>query len=194
MTRLCKVLLVGLLLTSCSGGTGVAISYYLIDAREQTPLTEPNQLAVQIVDLHVPQYLERYQIAARSDNSRLVFSDLHQWGENLRKNLLRSLGVNLARLLNTVDISTPVMRASSRPDYRVRLYIAAFERGADGRVQLQARWQVDGGRDAMHTEGVTLASSVVSDFPETVIAMADLYSELSQQIAASILKLEREAP
>lgn len=193
--RLVLVLLV--LLSGCSNGGGTAIHYYLIDARDQVRLPEGSALVVEIVDLQIPQYLERFQIASRFGENQLVFSDTHQWGENLRKNLTRTLGINLSRLLGTMDIGTPINRTASEPDYRVQVYIAQFERDARGTVQLLARYQITPrtGGQVLITEGVKLSGERdhSGDFAATVTSMADLFSQLAMRIAESIIRLEKAA-
>ena len=104
--------------------------------------------------------------------------------------------MNLSRLLGTMDIGTPINRTASDPDYRVQVYITQFERDARGTVQLLARFQItsQGQGQPLVTEGVKLVSDEVhtsEDFPGTVAAMADLFSELGIRIAKSIIDLEQ---
>lgn len=127
----------------CAGGNLQATRYYLIDpVSYEEDLKPASPLRIQIIDLHIPQYLERFHIATRASENRLVFSESHQWGENLRKNLLRTLAGNLSDLLNTKDIGTPLNRSASSPDYRLQVYIEKFERDSDYKVRLSARWQL----------------------------------------------------
>ena len=103
-----------ILLAGCfgTGGKKVATKYYLIDPVESGVLnfTSDKPLAIEIIDVHIPQYLERFHIATRIGENRLKFSESNQWGENLRKNLMRTLSRNLSRLLSTQDIGTPLNR------------------------------------------------------------------------------------
>ena len=185
-------LLALIVLTGCSSGGGTPIRYYLIDPQEQAQLSERAELSLEIVDLQVPQYLERFQIASRANANELTFSDMNQWGENLRKNLTRTMGINLARLMGTVDVGTPVNRTANEPDYRIQIVIAQFERDAENRVTMLARFQIvlaTGG--VTRTEGVQLVSDyATSDYPGTVSAMSDLFSDLARSIARAIVDME----
>jgi len=149
--RQCKliILLIFLvcLLNGCLGGSTIPIRYYLIEPVEypNTSLNVVRPLSIEIIDLHIPQYLERYHIAKRSSESQLEFSEYDQWGENLRKNLLRTMARNLSRLLSTIDIGTPLNRTSSLPDYRVQIHVEQFEQNVDDRIKLVARWQLSAG-------------------------------------------------
>jgi len=110
------ILMLVLLLAACSGGGNkVPTKYYLIDPVESGALnfTFDKPLAIEIIDVHIPQYLERFHIATRIGVNRLNFSEANQWGENLRKNLMRTLSRNLSILLSTQDIGTPLNRSSS---------------------------------------------------------------------------------
>jgi hypothetical protein len=185
-------LLLALLLSGCAGG-GAELRYYLIDPMPLPELAGADPgLSVQIRDLDVPQYLERFQIATRGPGNRVDYALNHQWGEPLRKNLLRTLATHLGHSLGTVQVATPLTRLASPADLRVRVHVERFERGVDGRVQLHARWQLVDGADGRvrHTDRVELvADSAVAagDHPALVAAMQARFAELSERIAESIV-------
>jgi uncharacterized lipoprotein YmbA len=137
-----------ILLIGCSSSGKVPIRYYVIDPVIQDTLSSSEafsseeKLSVHILDLHLPQYLERYQMALRSGENELTLSDSHQWGENLRKNLLRTLGSNLSSLLDTPEISTPIARSARKADVKIRLFIERFDQAESGLVILNARYQL----------------------------------------------------
>lgn len=187
--------LILVLLAACSGmgGSKVATKYYLIDPVEYDALNlaSDKPLAIEIIDVHIPQYLERFHIVTRIGENRLKFSEANQWGENLRKNLMRTLSRNLSRLLSTQDIGTPLNRSSSLPDYRVQLYIEQFELGVDHKVRLVTRWQISGAEMseplAIHNQEMIGSIIEANDYDEMVTSMRQLYGELSRMIAESIL-------
>lgn len=176
-----------------TGGGKVITKYYLIDPVEPDALsfTSDKPLAIEIIDVHIPQYLERFHIATRIGENRLKFSESNQWGENLRKNLMRTLSRNLSRLLSTKDIGTPLNRSSSLPDYRVQLYIEQFERDVDRKVKLSARWQISGGHSSepLGVYSLEMVSPVIEedDYDQMVTLMRQLYGELSSKIAESMV-------
>lgn len=194
------ILLIGsLLLSGCfSGGTNAPIRYYLIDPFDYSnnPLSAVRPLSIEIIDLQIPQYLERFHIATRSDESRLEFSEYNQWGENLRKNLLRTMARNLSKLLSTIDIGTPLNRSASSPDYRLQIHIEQFEQGADGRIKLITRWQLS---DQSQTEPLGVFSAELEsqqsiekgNYDAMVSVMRQQFGELSERIAESIIAQEK---
>ena len=182
-------------MSSCfgTGGEKIATKYYLIDPIDSEALnfTSDQSLAVEIIDIHLPQYLERFHIATRIGENRLNFSESNQWGENLRKNLMRTLSRNLSRLLSTQDIGTPLKRSASTPDYRVQIYIEQFERDVDLKVKLSARWQISGNESpeplGIYSQEMASLPTEKDNYDQIVSFMRQLYGELSSKIAESII-------
>ena len=189
----CAALLLALSLAGCLGKGGTTTRYYLVDPVAFTaPESTAVAPAVDIIDLHIPQYLERFQIATRTGNNGIVYAEYHQWGENLRKNLLRTMARNLSGLLATADVSTPLNRSLAAPDYRLQIHIDQFEQDVDGHVRLKARWQVLDARASQavpESHGLELESAAAIDqgeFGPMVAAMSELYGQLAERIADSI--------
>jgi uncharacterized lipoprotein YmbA len=196
--KIIVLLFVTSLLSACMGGGATTPTrYYLVDPVEYSSesVKAVRPLSIEILDLHIPQYLERFQIASRSSESRLEFSDHHQWGENLRKNLLRSMARNLSRLLSTIDVGTPLNRSSSSPDYRLQIHIEQFEQDSDNKVKLIARWQLSSGEqsESLGVFGAELESTQTieeENYDQMIAIMRQLYGELSERIADSIITQE----
>ena len=189
------------LLSGCSGviSSTNPIRYYLIDPVEYTTLSfqSDHPLSIEIISLNIPQYLERFHIATRSSKSQLEFSESDQWGENLRKNLLRTMSRNLSALLSTLDIGTPLNRSASLPVYRVQVHIEQFEMESNKKVSLVARWQLSEGTQSKPL-GVFSANlqgqDIIKerDYEQMVSAMRELYGELCQRIAKTIITQENK--
>jgi hypothetical protein len=191
--RAVATLLPALALAGCLGKGGTSTHYYLVDpVPVGGPLAPAQPPAVEIMDLHVPQYLERFQIASRTGENGVMYAEYHQWGESLRKNLLRTLALNLSALLGTTDVSTPLNRSLRPPDFRIQVHIDQFEQDTDGVVRLKARWQILDAR-APGTPPLTDAVELESggapgsrDYAAVVAEMSQLYGQLSQRIASGI--------
>ncbi len=194
------VLVMVCLLGACTGAGKPPVQYYLLDPVESAVINEGMFAGntIEIMDLHIPRYLERTHIATRREQNRVYYSSTNQWAENLRKNLIRTMAGNLAVLLSTNDISTPLNRSLSQPDYRIRIHIEQFERQPEGMVRLLARWQVaDSVKDTSHV--ATYSSELHSpgrftadDYAGIVQAMQVLYGQLSEQVAETILDAMRD--
>ena len=192
------LIFLAILLSSCAGVSSSApIRYYLIDPEESlnTIHKSSKPLRIEIISLHIPQYLDRFHIATRKSESRLEFSENHQWGENLRKNLLRTMSRNLSSLLSTIDIGTPLNRSSSPPDYRVKIHIEQFEQESNKKVKLVARWQLFGGPESKvlgifnaNLQGQNTIEK--NNFEQMVSVMRQLFGTLSQRVAKTIIAQE----
>ena len=190
-----SALMLVILLSGCfgAGGKKVTTKYYLIDPVEFVALNfkSTRPLAIEIIDVHLPQYLERFHIATRIGENRLKFSESNQWGENLRKNLMRTMSRNLSRLLSTQDISTPLKRSSSLPDYRIQIYIEQFEKDIDHKVKLSARWQISKSGSSeplgIYNHEMVIPEIEGDDYDQIVSLMRTLYGELSSKIATLIV-------
>lgn len=187
-------------LSACLGGAdNPAVKYYLLDPANTESLKENDvePLRLEIIDLQIPQYLERFHMATREGENQLVFSEYHQWGENLRKNLLRTLARNLSGLLSTADIATPLNRTSSRPDVRLQVHIEAFEQASDGMVVLSARWQLSSldGKPPGSVQSLSLTGTKIisqGDYAAMVSEMRELYADLCRQIALGVIATQQQ--
>ena len=185
--NLASLIVTMVLLVGCSSSADT-VRYYLIEPVSVADATNGGDTSIEIVDLEIPQYLERLQIASRRPDSQLVFASTHQWGESLRKNLTRALARNLTNLLGTAAIGTPENRLSSPPAYQLTVYVERFERGADGYVHLLARWQLTH-RETRETiinssnEYMRERRIDSKDFAGTVFVMSELLGEFSRTLA-----------
>lgn len=185
------------LLAGCLGAPAPLTRYYVLNPTTGgdalvADASARRELSVEIASLHLPQYLERPHLVTREGDNRLVLAEFHQWGGNLRKDMVRVLSQNLSRLLATPKISVSPYGSLEAPDFRLYVDVHRFEWAADGRIHLSARWRVAGGRDArpLTTRISELESAAVissGDFETAVGAMGTVLGELSRVIGAEIL-------
>ena len=162
-----------------------------------TPPKAP--LSVEIGSLYLPQYLERPQIVTRQSASRLDVAEFHQWGGNLRKDLMRVMAKNLSQLLATPYISISPHAPQVPPDFRLGMEVMRFERDPDGKVRLSVQWSLTGGKDqalltAQITELESPAVAATTGMESTVTAMGLLWGELSRMIAEDVSKYASGRP
>lgn len=192
-------MLIGLIATGCSSVIDQPIRYYVINPVEQQAIaaeTPTSSLDIRLLDLRIPQYLEHFQIAKRSGEQELTFSDDHQWGENLRENLIRTLARNLSRQLDSPNVFTPLVRSTSKPDYAITISIDQFEQASDGKVQLSVRYQIS---DPIQKNILTtrvfersIENARRNNFPAMVSTMQTLYNNLCVDISKTLISIERE--
>jgi uncharacterized lipoprotein YmbA len=137
----------------------------------------------------VPRYLRRSGIVTRVGPNELRTSDLHRWGEDLDHGLARVVAENLAARVPSSKVRAFPWRSPAAMDYRVAIDVERFERSAEGRVVLEARWSLYRGGESTpfareHTSLVDEPAS--AEHAEGVAAMSRAAARLSEQIAAAI--------
>ena len=105
--------------------------------------------------------------------------------------MTRALAENLGRLLESDRVIAAPYSMLLQPDYRVEVEVLRFEREAEGRVRLSARWWLTRGSDAAilaSPEASFLGTSLgeAASYEALVASMSSVYGELSQAIAASV--------
>jgi len=163
-----------------------------------TPIESPSSakpLSIEISTVHLPQYLDRPHIVTRSGNNRLKVLQGHQWGGNLRKDMVRILAVNLSQLLNTPNVSIAPHRSSTQADYRISIEIIKFEKDSDNKVRLSAHWRITNGKTGKIaavriTDLESDALPPASNYADTVTTMAALYGQLGRIIADTIIQVK----
>lgn len=176
-------------LCGCSGGSA-ATRYYVLTPTDETAAAK-RDVSVVVTGVRMPQYLDRSQIVTRDGANRLQVSDDEQWGGNLRQDLTRVLAENLGRLLGSERIAVAPQSVRA-PDFRLEVEILRFERAADGRVQLAAKWWLTSGDGTPLASPTTaLAGPVVAlaegkAFDPLVASMSALFNQLCSAIAADI--------
>lgn len=189
--------LAGSFIFGCLSSTGPATRFYVLNSIDSgTSLvnekSQKDSLSVEVGSLRLPQYLERPQIVTRSSGNRLTLAENHQWGGNLRKNMIRVLAKNLSQLLATPNIAISPYRPRTPPDFLVELEVMTFEKDPDDHVRFSTQWRLSRGRDrkplaVQITELESPAVQTGSDLELTVSAMSMLLGELSRIIGQEIL-------
>ena len=140
--------LAGTFLSGCiPTNPAIATRFYVLTPVDSTtpPVRQPDPnrpLSVEIATLHLPQYLEKPQIVTRSGINQLELAEYHQWGGNLRKNMIRVMARNLSHLLATPEISMAPFRPLAPPDFTIEMEVMQYEADAQGQVRLSAQWRI----------------------------------------------------
>jgi uncharacterized lipoprotein YmbA len=194
LPRILGLLLVSALLISGCGTVAPKVTrFYTLDALA-TPQNAATgrPIAVEVVALRLPQYLERPQIVTREGGTRLYLSEFNQWGGNLQKDLMRTMALNFSLLLATPQVSITPYHPPTPPDYRVEVEIMRFEKDTEsGEVTLLAQWRLmkKDRKEAVVTRMTTLAarpSGSAGEYEGTVATMSRLWGDLSTIIAETI--------
>ncbi len=200
--KISYTLVAGCLLWGCISSNTPATKFYVLNPLEpgQSLLkdTDPEgPLTVEVASLRLPQYLERPQIVTRSTSNRVELAEFHQWGGNLRKNMMRVLAKNLSQLLATPNVFLSPHQPQSPPDFRIDIEVMKFERDPDGKVRLSVQWILSKGLDrkpltTRMTDLTGQEEQADSDLETTVSSMSALMGELSVIISREIVNNMRK--
>jgi len=188
--------LLGLVLGGCA--TSPPAQYYTL-----APLQPPGVQAASVPTFTVavgpvinPDLLQRPQIATRTSDHQISFSDFHKWAGSLADETKRVLVVNLNALLSGARAAVTTDDIAIDPDYRVVVNINRFDGRPGGSVWLNAVWTLKEQKGKM---AIAVNQSVIEEpvsgqgYPDLVSAQSRAIGQLSREIAAGIASA-RKAP
>jgi uncharacterized lipoprotein YmbA len=188
--------LLGLVLGGCA--TSQPAHYYTL-----SPLQPPAVKAVSVPTFTVavgpvinPDLLQRPQIATRTSEHQISFSDFHKWAGTLADETKRVLVVNLNALLSGERAAVTTDDMAIDPDYRVVVNINRFDGLPGDSVWLNAVWTLkeQKGKMAMAVNQSVIEEPVSGQgYPDLVSAQSRAIGQLSREIAAGIASA-RKAP
>jgi hypothetical protein len=137
----------------------------------------------------MPDLLQRPQIATRTNDHQISFSDFHKWAGTLADETKRVLVVNLNGLLanNRAAVTTDDMAID--PVYRVVVNINRFGGLPGGSVWLNAVWTLkeQKGKMAMAVNQSVIEEPVGGQgYSDLVNAQSRAIGQLSREIAAEL--------
>jgi hypothetical protein len=184
--------MLGLVLGGCA--TSPPARYYTL-APLQPPAVKAASVptfTVAVGPVIIPDLLQRPQIATRTNDHQISFSDFHRWAGTLADETKRVLVVNLDGLLagKRAAVSTDDMAID--PDFRVVVNINRFDGLPGGSVWLNAVWTIKEQKGKM---AIAVNQSVIEEqvngqgYPDLASAQSRAIGQLSRAIAAELEKL-----
>lgn len=191
--------LVGLALAGCSGSEPA--NYYLLSnlPAPETPIraTSSDQLAVGVGPVSLPMYLDRPQLVGRASPNRLNLAEFDRWAEPLQDMFSRTLAENLSALIGTDLVYVMPRRHMPELDYQVAVEVFRFDRSADGKVKLLARWTIladDNATTLLTRRSMIIEPTPPESDPEAVIvALSRTVETLGREIARDLQSLAGQA-
>lgn len=169
--------------------------YVLTATVEPTGARSPASFGVGPITM--PEYLKRATIVTRTLPNEITPSSVDRWGEPLDRAVPRILQEDLRRLLGTDQVVIFPWYVSSRPDLQVAIDFLLFERDANGRVTLAARWEIrDPETGAVLRTGETRTSRdpAGAGTSASVAAQSEALGELGRDAAAALSSLAAARP
>jgi uncharacterized protein len=163
----------------------------------QRPETRPDfnpRFIVSVGPVILPDSLRRPQIAIRTNDNQVDFSEFHKWAGPLKDDAKRILVENLSILLAEEGATVSTDELLIEPDYRVVVNINRFDVGPGETASLNAVWTL---KDQKNQKIVAVTQSLFTEkatgpgYPELVNAQSRTLAALSLEVAAEIKKLRK---
>ena len=187
---LCLITLSGCLLKSQPA------QYYTLNPiqRPETRLDFKPRFTVSVGPVILPDSVKRPQIAIRTNDNQVGFSEFHKWAGPLKDDAKRILAENLGILLAEEGATVSTDELLIEPDYRVVVNINRFDGVPGETAWLNAVWTL---KDQKSQKIVAVTQSLFTEkvsgpgYPELVNAQSRTLAALSLEVAAEIKKLRK---
>lgn len=184
--------LIGLALAGCAKTEPP--SFYLLSSlpapETRTRSTASDQPAIGVGPVTLPMHLDRPQLVTRANPNRLDLAEFDRWAEPLQGMFSRTLAENLSALMGTDLVYVLPRRRLPELDYQVAVEVFRFDWGADGQVNLLARWTIfaDKQSDILLTRRslITEPTPPGSGPEEIVVGLSRAVETLGREIAGDL--------
>jgi len=174
------------------GATSQPSKFYVLNAlspSNQDIGKAPENLAIGIGPITIPEYVDRPQIVTRISDHELNLAEFHKWAEPLKDNIPQVLADNLSVLMNTDQVATYPWKRNTSIDYQVTIDITRLDTAPDGKAHLMARWHIFGEdtRTVLGNKKSHFKTAVQgTDYSAIVSALNHTIGGLSRAVAHSI--------
>ena len=182
------ILIAAISLSACSTRSPNS-NFYLLE-NELSSGERTGNLRIGLGPVSVADYLQKPQIAIRTDSSKIIFSEFDRWASDLRGLIINAVQHDLAEELNSDNIFEYPWRKSDKVDFAVTLDIKRFDASFDeSSAYLEARVKLTNAEGASIARSYTLTESLQgSGYDAAVSAERRLLAELATKVANLIKK------
>lgn len=185
---LCLLLSLGL--GACASSP--PLRYYALDDAQPMAVGQPNGISVAIVQVNLPDLVDRPQLVVRSSGHRVLLSDTDRWAEPLRRQVPRLLARDLGVALDSGRVVALGVDAREFDiDVKVMVDVQHLDVVLGQRVELDAVWRVERrngpivfGRSQL-VQALT-DKATADDYAAAVGAQRQVFGTLAKAIAAKI--------
>jgi uncharacterized lipoprotein YmbA len=168
------------------------LRYYSLDDGRPMAVGLPLGASVAIVQVNLPELVDRPQLVVRSASHRVQLSENDRWAEPLRRQVPRLLARDLGVALNSGRVVALGVEAREYDvDFKVIVDVQHLELVSGQRVELDAVWRVErrNGRPIFGRSQVSERFSdmaATDDYATAVEAQRHVFRILAKHIAARI--------
>ncbi|MBI5593888.1 MAG: membrane integrity-associated transporter subunit PqiC [Deltaproteobacteria bacterium] len=152
------------------------------------------RFTVSVGPVILPDSLKRPQIAIRTSDNQVGFSEFHKWAGPLKDDVKHILAENIGILLADEGATVSTDELLIEPDYRVVVNVNRFDGVPGETAWLNAVWTL---KDQKSQKIVAVTQSLYTEkvsgpgYPDLVNAQSKTLASLSLEIAAEIKKLQK---
>lgn len=191
MTLLRKLLCLLLSLGLGACASSPPLRFYALDDGQPMAVGQPNGVSVAIVQVNLPELVDRPQLVVRSGGHRVLISDQERWAEPLRRQIPRLLARDLGVALDSARVVALSVDAREFDiDFRVMVDVQHLEVVLGQRVELDAVWRIER-RNSPTVFGRTqvveaLTAKANDDYASAVEAERKVFGTLAKNMATKI--------
>lgn len=179
-------------LVACSiGGTTRPAQFYILDVATPTNIAGLKNLHMGIGPIVIPGYINRPQIATKSDSAEISYAEFARWAEPMGEMFTRTLTQSVISSTGSNHIFSHPWGATVNPKYKLTAKILKFENDSRGDAVLIVQWQLINSSSAQsqlaqYSEFNAAAKSTT--YPDRVAALNETIKQFSQLILSQIDK------
>ncbi|GAA4351062.1 PqiC family protein [Kangiella taiwanensis] len=185
--RLITLLAMTALLVNACSTRSPNSNFYLLE-NELNDVERTETVRVGLGPVSVADYLQKPQIAIRTNTSQIVFSEFDRWASDLRGLIITSLQHDLSNELNSNNVFEYPWRKSDQIDYAIQLDIKRFDASfEDSSAYLEAKMVLSSKSGQSMARSFALSENFTGGtYAAVVSAERRLLARLAQQMAQII--------
>ncbi|MBT1072856.1 PqiC family protein [Pelotalea chapellei] len=163
--------------------------------QETLPSVQKAPVAVKVMPVTIPDYLDRPQIVTQTGTNSLKTAEFNRWAGSLRNGISAVLAENLGLLLGSDQVSVHPGIGSKKVDYSVNMQVVRLDALPGDKVFLKVQWIVSPGQEGRGPAPQTRTfSERLSDssYETLVTGISKTLEQASREIAGEISGLRNE--
>lgn len=179
-------------LLALAGCASAPVHYYTLvaPAANPSPATAPASLPFELLPVNVPAQVDQPQLVVRQGAQGVALLEGERWIAPLANEVRDALSADLARALNSRDISG--LAGSDKPSLRIKLDLRRFDSQLGSYAMIEGAWSVrllHGAQPAGISCTSRVSEAVGANYPALVQGHQRALDQLAMQIAAAARSL-----
>jgi hypothetical protein len=174
---------------SACGGKTASSKFYVLSPLPQSKFGGTEGIAIGILPIAMPDYLDRPQIVTRVNDNEIKLDEFSRWAEPLKENFYTVLVDNLSTLLNSETVLKTTQRVRVPVALQVGVEVLQFEGTLGGDSVLSVKWglfEEEGKKILLVKRSTFKEPTGAATYEALVAAESRTVAALSREIAEAI--------